>query len=74
MGSVNTYTKCAYCGRAVDPDAPGVVYAAKPERAPAGFGEEQGWVDAHISFFHPECPPEKIGYVRRQRPDSATET
>ena len=64
------FTDCPYCDKRVDPDAPGVVYARTRVDLP-GFLQAHDWQDGEGGFFHPLCSPEEIGYVRRQRPDSA---
>ena len=62
-----TFTICPYCEQRVEPDDPGVVYA-REQRVIETFGPTREVVDATGGFFHAGCPPEAIGWVRRERP------
>jgi hypothetical protein len=63
-----TFTLCPYCQQRVEPGADGVVYARKQVDAP-GFGQGHNFIDGVGGFFHPGCPPERIGWVRRPVPE-----
>jgi hypothetical protein len=63
-----TFTACPLYHRPVDPEAPGDVYAVEQVDL-AGMGQAQDFADGMGGFFHPECPPERVGYARRPRPD-----
>jgi hypothetical protein len=61
-----THTLCPYCNRRVDPNEPGVIYAVEQVEM-LTMGPTRTNVDGMGGFFHPECPPEAIGWVRRER-------
>jgi hypothetical protein len=63
-----TFARCPYCDRVVDMSASDVVYAVKHVDA-QGSGPVHDVVESAGAFFHPSCPPERVGYVRRPRPD-----
>jgi hypothetical protein len=65
------YTLCPRCHKRVEPDAPDVVYAREQVNVP-GFGQTDDWIDGMAGFFHPQCRPEDMGWVRRQRPEPAS--
>jgi hypothetical protein len=57
---------CAYCGRRVDPNQPGVTYAVERVATPS-MGDD-GLVDGLGSYFHPGCSMAAAGYEERPRP------
>jgi hypothetical protein len=65
-----TFMVCPYCGNRVEPDDEGVVYAREQKDVP-GFGQAHDYVDGIGGFFHPGCPPERVGYARRPLPEPA---
>jgi hypothetical protein len=67
VGDDETYKLCPYCRQRVDPDEPGVIYAREQVEV-VTMGPTRTNVDGEGGFFHPECPPEAIGWVRRERP------
>jgi hypothetical protein len=67
VGGDEPYTLCPYCNRRVDPDEPGVIYAVEQVEV-VTMGPNRTNVDGIGGFFHPECSPEAIGWVRRERP------
>lgn len=58
---------CPLCSERVERDDPGVVYAVE-QRETLAFGPTREIVDGIGGFFHPDCPPEAIGWVRRELP------
>ena len=68
MAEGATFARCPYCERWVDTDASDVVYAVKPHDL-RGMGRAHDFVRGTGAFFHPRCPPEHVGYVRRPRPE-----
>jgi hypothetical protein len=68
VASDETYTLCPYCGERVEPDEPGVVYAAE-QRELTAMGPTRQIVDGMGGYFHASCPPEAVGYARRPRPE-----
>lgn len=64
------YTICPYCKKRVEPAEEGVVYAVEQVDMP-GFGQPHDFIDGRAAFFHAGCPPERIGYARRPRPDAS---
>jgi hypothetical protein len=69
--SEGTFTLCPYCGQRVESDAEGVVYARERVDIGGGFSPTASHeiVDGRGGFFHPGCPPERIGWERRQLPE-----
>lgn len=67
MGGDEPYTLCPYCRERVEPDDPGVVYAVE-QREILTMGPTREIIDGIGGFFHPGCPPEAIGWVRRELP------
>ena len=59
---------CPCCREPVEPTAADVVYAVHMVDAP---GQTRGWIEGLPAYFHPDCPPELVGYARRQRPAAA---
>ena len=66
-----SYTLCPLCGMPVDPDEPGAIYAASIANEP-GFGQQNDFIDGRRGFFHATCPPENLGWQRRQLPGPAS--
>jgi hypothetical protein len=64
---VEPHTVCAYCGRRVDPNQPGVTYAVEQLGAPT-MGDPDGVADGLGSYFHPGCSMAAAGYEERPRP------
>jgi hypothetical protein len=66
-----TFTLCPYCQQRVEPEADGVVYARERVDIGGGFGQTPTHeiVEGKGGFFHPDCPPELIGWVRRSLPE-----
>lgn len=64
-----TGSVCPFCGKEVDVDAPGVIYARARLNVPS-VGELPNEIEGRGAFFHPGCPPEVIGWVRRVRSSS----
>ena len=56
---------CPCCSEPVEPTAPDVVYAVHMVDS-AG-----DWIEGLPAYFHPDCPPELVGYARRHRPAAA---
>ncbi len=68
MAEGGKFARCPYCDRVLDTDASDAVFAVKQQDlqgvgGPPDFADESGG-----AFFHPRCPPEVVGYVRRPRP------
>ena len=61
---------CPCCSEPVDPDAVDVVYAVHMVDA-AGHGHSSDWIEGLPAYFHPDCPPELVGYARRRPPAAA---
>lgn len=64
-----TFGRCPFCDRFVDTNASDVVYAVKHDDLP-GMGQSHDFVDGAGAFFHPGCQPERVGYMRRPRPEA----
>jgi hypothetical protein len=61
---------CPCCREPVEPTAPSVIYAVHMVETP-GFGQTHEWIEGLPAYFHPDCPPELVGYARRRRPAAA---
>ena len=69
MGGENedqTQPVCPLCGKPVDADASGVIFARERLEMPS-VGDLPSRIEGRGAFFHPSCPPELIGWVRRAR-------
>jgi hypothetical protein len=63
---LETHAVCAYCGRRVDPNQPGVTYAV--EQVATSTAGDHGVADGLGSYFHPGCSMAAAGYQERPRP------
>ena len=57
---------CPCCGKPVDPDAAGVIFAREIVAVPSVEGLPRR-LEGRGAFFHVGCPPELIGWARRAR-------
>lgn len=61
-----THSICPCCGKPVDPDAPGVIFARERLDVPS-VRDLPDKIEGRGAFFHASCPPELIGWVRRAK-------
>jgi hypothetical protein len=60
------HSVCPCCGKPVEPNDPGVIFARERLDTPS-VGDLPNQIEGRGAFFHPGCPPELVGWVRRAR-------